>query len=773
MNNPFKMWKSDHVYTSTDLQEMIADFERDKPTVGAFDTETTGLHIKKDKPFLIQFGWLVPNTNFGRVYTFETKKEFMEVFFRLAKQLKYLVAHNASFDCHMLSNIGYEEVVQSMTNLVDNTNVARLALEAVSVRDGGDALQLKKLGEKYVHPDATRSESLIKEDLRRLENERIKVLTAALRQFDHPDEVIHKPIRKDTGRPTTAPYARSNPDNVEWKWVPKKWGKKLIEDFLKDPTNDVDLLPDDVQEVWRDWQEEYPKPTYEDVDRDLMIKYGGEDIITTLEFFKKAYAYLVKRDQLPILEIEQRAILPIFRMERVGLKADLDYLEESRKRVQNYIRKQREEMIQIAGEVVTVNQHTRIKAIYEEKWGIVLESSDSPSLGKVVEKHTGEPKRFAELVRQLRTLEKWYSTYIKRTIANASYDGKVYTQINTAGAISGRMSSDLQQVPKDPILDEEGNELFYPRKAFIVDKDQFELNAYIDFSQVELRVTAHYTLLVMGGDVNLCRAYIPFRCKHYKTGAEFPYKDIEERKRWNEKQPNGDSAWLLEDGSPWTPTDMHSETTHNMLLLLGYECLSKYKQYRHKDSEGYFGKDIDEKRFKRLRSMGKTYNFSKTYGVGIDTTMKNLDISREVAEALSLGYTKSFPGIIDYNKMISRVHAQRGYVRNHYGMRYYLEDTSKSYKLGNYVIQGGCALGLKMAIIALDDYIIKNNLKSRLILPVHDEQIFGIARGEKEHIMEYVNIMESDMNTWCLIPIIAEPEVSYDTWANAEEYKED
>jgi DNA polymerase-1 len=138
--------------------------------------------------------------------------------------------------------------------------------------------------------------------------------------------------------------------------------------------------------------------------------------------------------------------------------------------------------------------------------------------------HEGQPKRLAELIKELRSLEKWYSTYILPTIKNAQYDGNVYTQINSSGAVSGRMSSNFQQFPKNPLKTLDGQELFHPRKAFTVKGGHYESIVYIDYDQIELVTQAHYTLLVSGGDINLCRAYMPFRCFHYLEKMIYDYR---------------------------------------------------------------------------------------------------------------------------------------------------------------------------------------------------------------------------------------------------------
>jgi DNA polymerase-1 len=697
---------------------MLAVFEHDKPTDGGADTETTGLHIKKDKPFLIQFGWLVPDRDYGRVFTFYPTPENMKLFFELAKKLKYFVWWNTKYDLNMLTNIGYGAEVEQMTNLCEGMVVARLSLEAIPDREGGDSLRLKDLGKNRVHPDATKSESIIKDKLHKLNAQRIKALTAALKQFPTGELTA-------TGRP-------------------KYWGKGHIEKFLKDPTNDVEDLPDGVREVWLDWQEEYPEPTYEDVDRPTMIQYGGEDIITMLEFFKLAYPYVLKREQLPILQRENKCILPMYRMERVGLKVDLDYLEKSRLKVKAYITNLRQELKQIACEDVTVGQHERLKVLFQEKWGIQLESADKKAMKDVQKAFDGEPKQFARLITSLRSLEKWYSTYIKRIQSHASYEGHLYTQINQAGAVSGRMSSDLQQFPKQALLTLEGEELFHPRKAFTVKGNGYDSTIYIDFDQIELVCQAHYTLLTSGGDLNLVRAYCPFRCRHFRTGEFYDYQTDTGRARWDEKQPNGESAWLTEEGKPWTKTDTHAMTAH----------------------KAFPDVPMDSPEFKKVyRPKGKTTNFAANYGA-TPKALIGQGFSPEDAERLIKGYNEAFPGVIEYQKKISLAHSRKGYVRNHYGRRYYLQDSRDSYKLANYVVQGSCADALKDCIIDIDIYL--SDKKSKMVIPIHDEISFDIWKGEEWIIPELRKMMQ-DAFSWSLVPVTAGVEITYTNWKEKTE----
>lgn len=430
---------------------MYDKFKEDMPKTMAFDTETTGLHIIYDKPFLIQVGW------FNRIFTFYPTEDNMKVFFYMTQRVEYLIGHNVKFDLHMLTNIGWGQHVQALTNVYDTMHVARMVVEAIPAREGGDSLALTELSATYLTPKAKESEGKIKAELDKLNAERIKVLTASLKQFPLEGELT--PSGKQ-----------------------KYWGKGAIEKFLKDPTHEVDDLPEDVRDVWVAWQEEYPEPTYEDVDREIMIRYGADDVILTLELFKKFFPVIIERKQLDVLKRESRSILPNYRMERIGLKTWLEYLEASRIRVKNYIKELRTELTDICQEEVTVGQHIKLRQIFDKKFNIVLDNAQSRTLKGIETNEVFQPeaRRLAQVIQKLRSLEKWYSTYIKRILENAKHDGKVYTQLNTAGAVSGRMSSDLQQFPKDPLTTLDGEELFHPRKAFIVKGGKHNRMLFID-----------------------------------------------------------------------------------------------------------------------------------------------------------------------------------------------------------------------------------------------------------------------------------------------------
>jgi DNA polymerase-1 len=300
---------------------------------------------------------------------------------------------------------------------------------------------------------------------------------------------------------------------------------------------------------------------------------------------------------------------------------------------------------------------------------------------------------------------------------DSEYDGRFYTQMNAYNPVTGRFSGDAQQFPKDAIVDELGNEIFNPRRAF---KGRVY---YLDYSQVELRVQAHYTMY-FGGDLNLCRAYMPFKCY------------------------NKDGVWYTEESHlEWEATDVHSATTIKALEAMGID-------YR----------ELDPKEFKRWRHIGKMFNFMRNYGGGDKKASEVLDIDIEQAKALNKGYTDAFPLVIEYQRAVERAFHDKGYAQNMYGRRYYLSDSWRFYKAANYVIQGSCADMLKTKMIEIDEFLVTNKLKSKLILCVHDELQFSVPPDEDWIIPKIRAIMEDTPDV--KIPIVCDVEFTETYWSD-------
>ena len=94
--------------------------------------------------------------------------------------------------------------------------------------------------------------------------------------------------------------------------------------------------------------------------------------------------------------------------------------------------------------------------------------------------------------------------------------------------------------------------------------------AYLDYSQIELRLQALYTILVGHADLNLCRAYMPYKCKTIindgSIGCEqyqYHYEDFDYKNPEHIKHAY-DWKWYYDEdlSKEWIPTDVHAATTH-------------------------------------------------------------------------------------------------------------------------------------------------------------------------------------------------------------------
>ena len=155
---------------------------------------------------------------------------------------------------------------------------------------------------------------------------------------------------------------------------------------------------------------------------------------------------------------------------------------------------------------------------------------------------------------------------------------------------------------------------------------------------------------------------------------------------------------------------------------------------------------------KNMRRQAKAVNFGILYGISPYGLAEDLGISPKEAKSFIETYFMTYPGIKDYmNKEIEEAH-KNGYVKTIMNRKRTIEElTSSNYmqrSMGermalNTPIQGSSADILKKAMIEIDEAFTKNNLKSTMLLQVHDELIFNVINDEKEIVEKLVkDIME-------------------------------
>lgn len=703
-------YKYEHIETETQMSSALVDIGKQKPNYVGFDTETTGLNIITDKPFLVSFGYN------DKVYTFDYKPEWFKAFISTIELYDLpLFAHNAKYDYHMVQNGG--SPIPDTVKLYDSITVARLTENA----DERESMSLEALGTKYIDDEAKFAGHIIKDIIHKIDRERREVLRKGLMETFPNDgfSTITKDGKvKGTGKLTA-----------------------LVDDYEKTRTKWVN----DDNPYFQYIDTHFKRANYKDVyDREplLMRNYAADDIVIMLEYLKKALPVLKEVDKdFRVLKREGQLIRAVACMENTGFKVDVNYILESRKKIVTYRELLYLELLIYTGKEFSVGQHNEIKKLLLSKFGVKTEKADEKAL-KYIKDNTDNDILISICndILELRTLDKWLSTYIDGKL-NAVVNGRIYTDINNNGAVSGRVSCDMQQQPKEGLYDRDGNELFHPRRAFVCDEG-YRL-FFIDESQMELRVQAQYTIFhSKEPDINLCRAYMPYKC-YNEVSTVFDYNNPEHLKHFNEKK------WYeCGTGKEWEPTDLHSETTRHAFPDL----------------------DPSSEEFKKKRKLGKRCNFLKVYQGGVQALKESLDVSEEVAKALDDAFYKAFPRIKDYQEWVNEQLTTYGFIENLYGRRYYMEDSRQFYKGCNYLIQGTCADMVKTFEINVYNYIKENNLGIKMVLPIHDELIFLVPYGEEKYVKDLKHIMEDTLDVIKNVPMVASVDWSSTSWKDKVEY---
>jgi len=148
-----------------------------------------------------------------------------------------------------------------------------------------------------------------------------------------------------------------------------------------------------------------------------------------------------------------------------------------------------------------------------------------------------------------------------------------------------------------------------------------------------------------------------------------------------------------------------------------------------------------------MRRNAKMVNFGIIYGISAFGLADRLNITRTEAKEIIENYFRQYPYIKDYmDQSIEKARAN-GYVETIMGRRRYLRDinsanaTVRGFAERNAInapIQGSAADMIKIAMINIHAEIRKRNLKSRMLLQVHDELVFDVFKTEEKELRELV-----------------------------------
>jgi DNA polymerase-1 len=177
------------------------------------------------------------------------------------------------------------------------------------------------------------------------------------------------------------------------------------------------------------------------------------------------------------------------------------------------------------------------------------------------------------------------------------------------------------------------------------------------------------------------------------------------------------------------------------------EAFNKYSLDIHTATAAKIFK-IDENNVTReMRAKAKTANFGIIYGISAFGLGQRLNISHKEAKSLIDNYFETFPGVKLYMDKSVAIAREKDYVETMFGRRRYLPDINSNNSVVrgfaernaiNAPIQGSAADIIKLAMVNICKQFDKNNLKSKMILQVHDELNFDVKKSEKGIVEQIV-----------------------------------
>ena len=157
---------------------------------------------------------------------------------------------------------------------------------------------------------------------------------------------------------------------------------------------------------------------------------------------------------------------------------------------------------------------------------------------------------------------------------------------------------------------------------------------------------------------------------------------------------------------------------------------------------------------KNMRRIAKAVNFGIIYGISGFGLSENIGVSTKEAKEFINNYLETYPGIKKYMDDTIAKAKEVGYVRTLFNRKRIIPElNNKNYMIRsagerialNTPIQGTSADIIKKAMIEVDKKFKENNIKSKMILQVHDELIFDTLKEEKEKVCEIIeSVMDAD-----------------------------
>jgi len=379
-------------------------------------------------------------------------------------------------------------------------------------------------------------------------------------------------------------------------------------------------------------------------------------------------------------QVEMPLVPVLLEMEMQGVCVNTDRLQDLSKSFEHQLDLLESDIYAAAGETFNIKSSQQLGTILFDKLNLPVQkktkkktgySTDVDVLTVLAEKH-----ELPALILRHRTLAKLKSTYADALLELIHPEtGRIHTSYNQTVTATGRLSSSDPNLQNIPIRTKEGREI---RSAFVTRKDWHLVSA--DYSQIELRILAHYS-----NDKILIKAFLDDEDIHTRTATEvfqtFPSFISPELRR---------QAKIINFG-----------------IIYGMGAFSLAREL-----------GINQK-------MAKTYidNYFSRYDGVKEFQDRTIEAVRRTQKTSTLlGRIRLLPDINSPNR----------------NLRQFAERTAI-----NTPIQGTAADLIKVAMINVGHAFKAKGLQAAMILSVHDEIVFEVPPDERDGVCHLVKkIME-------------------------------
>jgi len=278
--------------------------------------------------------------------------------------------------------------------------------------------------------------------------------------------------------------------------------------------------------------------TMDQVEISRTAEYAGEDADFTWRLYEvfapqiaaAGFEELFRDTEMPLVDV-------LVEMEQAGVALDTELLEKMSETITKRLDDLTQQIHMAAGRFFNVDSNKQLAEVLFDELGLRVvrktktqRSTDADTL-ETLANETGHP--VPTLMLEYRELIKLKSTYIDTLPQMRSErTGRIHTSFNQIGAVTGRLSSSDPNLQNIPIRTELGREI---RRAFIAgDADHVLITA--DYSQIELRVLAHYCR-----DENLLRAFAEGQDIHASVASQVfdvPLAEVTKEQRGRAKAVN-------------------------------------------------------------------------------------------------------------------------------------------------------------------------------------------------------------------------------------------